>query len=474
METVTYKHDIIGYKNFVPAEDLPKIIAYFESMGHNWGDVAFRNSLGMGIPPIDSLALNYGLAENYFEKIREKYQNAVETTHGRKVKPNTTHAQKWEVGGIAHPHSDNSDFAGNPNAFEINKYVGILYLNDDYEGGELYFPDHGIVLKPEAGMFVTFPGGHENIHGVTEVTKGTRYTMVSFWDYAEAEYSEERKAEWEVEIKGIREKQAKDKERWDKEKPTDKAREMAIVEAKNGSKRLYFLHIQKTGGRDLINRMFVNDEILYSYLYGYRSHTGKLEHDGFDSSLINQNTLVFTTLRDPISRGVSHYVSDISLRHGELKPESEIDFSLLNFDSMWDYLINHPNMSKFMTISIFEAGKDNILEIAKSKEPYLKTHEEIDNQLKKINKLIKLESFSPERFTQLRKEFHDFAGTEIKHPGLVKTDDLEFYYSSLEDLPVDRFTNTHSKDLYNSLTSDQLNMLKTYYEPDYYVYNKAN
>ena len=218
MEIVKFKHDIIGYKNFVPQEDLPKMIEYFNSMGHLWNDVAFYESYGMGIQGSDVSATNYGLDENYFGNLRNKYQSAVEESHGRAVRPNTSHAQKWEVGAFASPHSDNSDFAGNPNAFEINKYVGILYLNDNYEGGELYFTHHDIIIKPEAGMFITFPGGVENIHGVTEITSGTRYTMVSFWDYADAEYSDERKAEWEEEIRLVREEQARQKEEWENNK----------------------------------------------------------------------------------------------------------------------------------------------------------------------------------------------------------------------------------------------------------------
>lgn len=214
MDTVVFKHDIVGYKNFVPNEDIDKIISYFESMAQSWGDVAFYGSSGMGIPPTDPLVTQYGLTETYFGELKTRFQQSVEEVHGRAVRPNTAHAQKWVEGAYANPHSDNSDFDGNPNAFEINKYVGILYLNRDYEGGELYFPDHGISIRPEAGMFITFPGGHENIHGVTEITKGTRYTMVSFWDYAEAEYSEERKAEWEAEFKRVREEQAKQKEQW--------------------------------------------------------------------------------------------------------------------------------------------------------------------------------------------------------------------------------------------------------------------
>ena len=61
-----------------------------------------------------------------------------------------------------------------------------------------------------------FPGGHENIHGVKEITKGTRYTMVSFWDYEEAEYDQETKDKWESEIKEIRDMQEKQREEWSK------------------------------------------------------------------------------------------------------------------------------------------------------------------------------------------------------------------------------------------------------------------
>jgi hypothetical protein len=120
------------------------------------------------------------------------------------------------VGGFASPHSDNSDFDGNPSSFQINKYVGILYLNGNYEGGNLYFPEHDIEFKPTPYSFIVFPGGIENIHGVREITEGTRYTMVSFWDFAEAEYSEELQAAWEEEVKIVREEQAKQREEWEK------------------------------------------------------------------------------------------------------------------------------------------------------------------------------------------------------------------------------------------------------------------
>jgi hypothetical protein len=53
-----------------------------------------------------------------------------------------------------------------------------LYLNDDFEGGELLFkykPD--IVIKPKPGMLINIPVTKEFTHKVTPVTSGIRHTM---------------------------------------------------------------------------------------------------------------------------------------------------------------------------------------------------------------------------------------------------------------------------------------------------------
>jgi hypothetical protein len=207
---------IVEIPNFVDAETATSMISYFESKAHEWGDIAFYGSSGMGLMSGDPDLPGFGLTISFFDDLREKFREAVELVFERPVKPNTSHAQKWDIGGFANPHSDNSDSDGKPNAFEINKYVGILYLNDTYGGGELYFPDHNIEFRPKAYSYYVFPGGVENIHGVKEITDGTRYTMVSFWDFKEAEYSDERKREWDEEIAEVRRMQAKQKEEWSK------------------------------------------------------------------------------------------------------------------------------------------------------------------------------------------------------------------------------------------------------------------
>ena len=56
----------------------------------------------------------------------------------------------------------------------------LLYLNDDFEGGELYFNNFDITIKPEPGMLVLFPSNFAYRHEARPVTKGTKYAFVTW------------------------------------------------------------------------------------------------------------------------------------------------------------------------------------------------------------------------------------------------------------------------------------------------------
>lgn len=57
----------------------------------------------------------------------------------------------------------------------------ILYLNDDYEGGELEFIHHGIKIKPQEGSLFLFPSNYAYKHIAHPVIKGTKYAIVTFF-----------------------------------------------------------------------------------------------------------------------------------------------------------------------------------------------------------------------------------------------------------------------------------------------------
>jgi hypothetical protein len=56
----------------------------------------------------------------------------------------------------------------------------VYYFNDDYEGGEIHFPRFNVTIKPKEAQLLLFPASYIYNHNVTEVTRGTRYSMVNW------------------------------------------------------------------------------------------------------------------------------------------------------------------------------------------------------------------------------------------------------------------------------------------------------
>ena len=97
----------------------------------------------------------------------------------------TVQLNVWEQGSSLPPHTDNSNPNGTLHSTPWRDFSSIVYLNDDYEGGELYFTAQDRVLKPRRGMLVAFSAGYHHEHGVLKVTQGRRITMPAFYTFDE-------------------------------------------------------------------------------------------------------------------------------------------------------------------------------------------------------------------------------------------------------------------------------------------------
>jgi hypothetical protein len=56
----------------------------------------------------------------------------------------------------------------------------ILYLNGDFEGGEVEFVNFNLKIKPEPGMLLLFPSNYAYRHIAHPVTSGTKYALVTW------------------------------------------------------------------------------------------------------------------------------------------------------------------------------------------------------------------------------------------------------------------------------------------------------
>jgi len=56
----------------------------------------------------------------------------------------------------------------------------VLYLNNDFEGGEIEFVNFDVKIKPQPGMMLIFPSNYAYTHIAHPVTKGTKYALVTW------------------------------------------------------------------------------------------------------------------------------------------------------------------------------------------------------------------------------------------------------------------------------------------------------
>lgn len=81
---------------------------------------------------------------------------------------------KYDTGGYYKLHTDS--FKQIPRTLSCS-----FNLNDDYEGGQFAFFDKEIIIAAPKGSAIVFPSNFMYPHEILEVTKGTRYSIVTWF-----------------------------------------------------------------------------------------------------------------------------------------------------------------------------------------------------------------------------------------------------------------------------------------------------
>jgi predicted 2-oxoglutarate/Fe(II)-dependent dioxygenase YbiX len=170
--------NIVIKENFISKEHLLDIYSYCASTT----DWESKSELGTdSIHAASLIEKNSPYVFSIMQEYVDKVQHEVEYKFGRFLERAKPGIRKWYPGEKQDVHADGETADGWPGYNYIVDYGSIIYLNDEYEGGELFFPKYNIHIKPEPGTLVFFPSTNMYAHGVTEVTDGIRYTSPHFW-----------------------------------------------------------------------------------------------------------------------------------------------------------------------------------------------------------------------------------------------------------------------------------------------------
>ena len=164
---------IFEIENFISNDSCNKIVSWFKDQKKE--DKNSGNNL------FDNRTIPYSVInDNKIKQIVNAYKYDVtflaRKLFNKSLYPDYTDLVYWPSGLSMDVHADAVWLDGTPARFPYRYCAGVCYLNDDYEGGETFFPNFNIEIKPKIGKLVLFPANLEYQHGVKEV-KGERYTM---------------------------------------------------------------------------------------------------------------------------------------------------------------------------------------------------------------------------------------------------------------------------------------------------------
>ena len=105
------------------------------------------------------------------------------------------YAKYWGINVVYYEAFNFVKYEGAGNHFNIHADHGpkynctvsaVIYINDDYEGGEIKFPRlDGYVLKPRVGDIAIFPSNYIYEHASLPMKLGTKYCVVVMTDINE-------------------------------------------------------------------------------------------------------------------------------------------------------------------------------------------------------------------------------------------------------------------------------------------------
>jgi hypothetical protein len=84
----------------------------------------------------------------------------------------------YAAGSVMTAHDDGYSYVKDGEDEVKPIFTIILYINDDYEGGEIHFSNENVTIKPDAGSVLIFPSNL--FHEVKTVISGNRYMTQSY------------------------------------------------------------------------------------------------------------------------------------------------------------------------------------------------------------------------------------------------------------------------------------------------------
>lgn len=181
MDKVYLDNNIFYIDNFISKNDLD-IFLYDIENNSEINDFDHHAHLTVNI---NKNAKSQEIWKLYIEKIKNIFDNNDEYVYEKINNLSFIKYRKVNIGGLSdkyamEPHSD--DYTKEEN-IESDFFVSkgfVIFLTDDYHGGEIFYVNKGIEFKPKAGLLLCHTGSSEDLHGVKKFSGNDRIIYSGF------------------------------------------------------------------------------------------------------------------------------------------------------------------------------------------------------------------------------------------------------------------------------------------------------
>lgn len=186
--------ELISIENFLTDEDLEFLMTQINSAAQSDWEIEYLSNLKrfclekFGRDDVDNLVAEgkFEITQNWADKNLNVSSHAEYRVYYKRLADLVTEAdsalqlsglatiQRMQPGVELKSHTDQHT---DPSI----RYAAIIYINDDYNDGELFFENLDIQLRPKPKTLLIFPGNEKYEHGVNFVADGPiRYVLVGF------------------------------------------------------------------------------------------------------------------------------------------------------------------------------------------------------------------------------------------------------------------------------------------------------
>lgn len=151
--------NLLIVKNFISKDEADVLIAGYEKLKTDEVAVFKSNALLSNV-------------KNKIKKIMQEEFSEINTKHYTYYDMVSCRTKDSEDYSYMDPHIDGVPGTKKNN---IRSVTCLLYLNSNFLGGELYYPELNFEYKPEPCSAVFHLGEMPFVHGVRRVTEGKRY-----------------------------------------------------------------------------------------------------------------------------------------------------------------------------------------------------------------------------------------------------------------------------------------------------------